>query len=269
MDSLNNSKDFETIQGRPFLNSRQTVTTLENEVNDLITEHHKLSKLKDKTLYLYEVQMKNIKQKTEVFRKKTMEELDWYLSKIKDRCSESVHVLEESVASTWCSRLKYMEEELGQLQKEIEHIKQKRRSTESVNGIFLKSFKKIIATDIQRQFQTTDLRGCTTLSGKLVFSDYGSHHLLIYSRDGHFHRMIKLRGKPFCVTSVENGKVAITFHDLKCVEIYDLETDSVCQVIDLENNCAGISYSKEFWLYALKTLAIKCLIFVRKTCSGS
>lgn len=310
MDSLNNSKDFETIQGRPFLNSRQTVTTLENEVNDLISEHHKLSKLTDKTLYLYEVQMKNIKQKTEVFRKKTMEELDWYLSKIKDRCSESVHVLEESVASTWCSRLKYMEEELGQLQKEIEHIKQNEgevnlerielriklkckalsemadlfkhqfghrmpltpnfesffmrlssaltdltfdqdfllnkddRSTESVNGIFLKSFKKIIATDIQRQFQTTDLRGCTTLSGKLVFSDYGSHHLLIYSRDGHFHRMIKLRGKPFCVTSVENGKVAITFHDLKCVEIYDLETDSVCQVIDLENNCAGISYSK-------------------------
>lgn len=124
MDSLSNSKDFETILGRPCFNSRPTVTTLENEVNDLISEHDKLLKLKDKTLSSYEVQMKNIKQETEVFRKKIMEELDWYLSKIKDSCSASVHVLEESVAGTWCSRLKDMEEELGKLQKQIAHIKQ-------------------------------------------------------------------------------------------------------------------------------------------------
>lgn len=330
MELYSTNKDYEESQDRLFLDQIPTVTTLENGVNDLRSKYENLSKLKDKVLSSYKFQMKNIKQETELFRKEILGELDWYISKIRDSCSQSVSVLAENVDGTWCSRLKGMDEELKQLQNQISDIKQNKanvdlqcieldiklkckaisemddvfkhqfghrmsltpnfksvllklssaltdltfdqhmllkkeyKGTTSGDAIFLKSFEIIIVADIQRQFQTTNLRGCTTLSGKLVFSDYGSHQLLVYSRDGHFQRLIKLKGKPFCVTSTENGKVAITFHDLKCVEIYDLETDSVCNVIGLDKCCAGISYHNGHILVRVEDIGYR----IYDVCSG-
>lgn len=299
---------YNEMEKRLFFNQKPTVMTLENGVNDLRSKYENLSKRKNKVLYSYVLQVKNIEHEIELFRKEILDEFDWYISKIRDRCSSSVNMLADNVDGTWCTRLKGMDEELKKLQEQITDIKQNKakvdlqgieldiklkckaisemddvfehqfdhgmslmpnfksfliklssaltdltfdqHKTKEYKGvtpceaIFLKSFVKITVADIQRQFQTTNLRGCTTSSGKLVFSDYGSHQLLVYLRDGHFERVIKLKGKPFCVTSTEHGKVAISFHDMKCVEIYDLKTDSVCQVFWLDQCCAGISYHK-------------------------
>lgn len=310
MDSGNVKPDYEKNEVRIVSKDKSTVTILENKLNDVLSKYENLLKQKDRILSSLGVQMRSIKYETESFRKMIMEELDWHLSKICDNCSTNVSVLEENVVGTWCSRLKGMEKELEQLQRQISDIKQnegkidlqrieldiklKCKALSEMDDVFehqfglrmsftpnfksvlirlssaltdltidqnillnkedrkispgaailLKSFEKIIAIDIQRQFQTTDLRGCTIVSGMLVFSDYESNQLLVYSREGLFQRIIKLKGKPFCVTSVESGKVAFTLLDLKCVEIYDLESDYVCQVFELDKTCAGISYSK-------------------------
>ncbi|CAC5420765.1 unnamed protein product [Mytilus coruscus] len=97
--------------------------------------------------------------------------------------------------------------------------------------------------------KTNELRGCTILpSGKLVFSDYGNKRLLLFLRKDtniKLERVIPLKGNPFCITATGGEKIAITFQDLKCLHILDLNSNSVCLELSFCAPCTGISYCKD------------------------
>lgn len=107
-------------------------------------------------------------------------------------------------------------------------------------------FYKVLELQVQRQFDTNELRGCTVLSsGELIFADHGNNRLLIFSRDGNFKGIFHLVGNPFSVTALQDQRVAVTFTELQILQVFDLKDNSSGSIIKFEAPCTGVSYSEE------------------------
>lgn len=105
---------------------------------------------------------------------------------------------------------------------------------------------KVLELQVQRQYETNELRGCTVLSsGELVFADHGNNRLLIFTRDGQLKGIITLAGNPFSVTALQDHKLAVTFHALHILQILDLKDNSSRPFRELEAPCTGVSYSEQ------------------------
>lgn len=126
-------------------------------------------------------------------------------------------------------------------EKEIRHVDSVVQHRQPTHDINQKQFLEKRVIDL-RQI-SKELRDCVILNdGELVFTDYGHNRLILYSKIGNMSKFVCLRGNPFALTAIEDRTIAISYYDLKTVEIIHVDTKKILCDFRFDMNCAGISY---------------------------